>query len=640
MVLKRRLYVLSLMLFFTAAGNTLAARLDDQRATFVKAEQALERGALSDFKRLSDSLRDYPLYPYLEYRALSKRLDRARSTEVAKFLEDYRATPLADMLRASWLNRLAAQKRWQDFIHFYQPSQSVSRQCDHLNALIATGKAQEALPQVPGIWLYGKSRPDACDPVFTAWSGAGKLTGDMVWQRVAKAMEAGEPRLAEYLARSLPSHDRIWVKRWASLLRNPERAGHADEFNTAHPYREVMLSHAVRRLARWDGMQALQLWQDIKPRYPFSPSQIERTEHYIVRNLERTPGDAAYAFIRSVPIGEDDLAVHEARILAALLREDWPQVVAWIAAMPKAERDNERWSYWLARALEGGGDTEAARALYEKVAQERSYYGFLAADRMGLEYHLDHIETPATAQLIAQIADMDGVKRAQELFTLERWTDARREWREATRGLDTEHLKAAAKLAEQRGWHDRAIFTLAQTGYWDDLELRFPLEHSQVVAQNAKLHDIDSAWIFAVMRQESAFMNNARSHAGAVGLMQLMPATARNVARKFLKRSPPRRQDLLEPDTNIALGSAYLKQMMGELGDSAVLATAAYNAGPHRVARWLPERTLPADIWIELVPFEETRGYLRRVLAYTVIYEKRMGLDTDPAARTPAPGTA
>jgi soluble lytic murein transglycosylase len=186
-------------------------------------------------------------------------------------------------------------------------------------------------------------------------------------------------------------------------------------------------------------------------------------------------------------------------------------------------------------------------------------------------------------------------------------------------------LQAAAKLAERYGWHDRAIFTLARTGYWDDLELRFPLEHAALVKHNAELQGIDIAWVFAVMRQESAFMSNARSHAGAMGLMQLMPSTARQVAKNVLKTPPPRRQDLFEPDTNIALGSAYLKQMKGRLGDSAVLATAAYNAGPHRVTRWLPEETLPADIWIELVPFKETRGYLKRVLAYTVIYEKRMG---------------
>ena len=283
--------------------------------------------------------------------------------------------------------------------------------------------------------------------------------------------------------------------------------------------------------------------------------------------------------------------------------------------------------YWLARALEGTGEPKAAKAVYEQVAKDRSYYGFLAADRIGVDYHLTHTETPVSQPQIEQIAALDGLARVDELSALKRHIDARREWRYATRDMSPAQLKAAAKLAEQRGWHDRAIFALARTGYWDDLELRFPLEHAELVEQNARRQGIDDAWVFAVMRQESAFMNDARSHAGAMGLMQLMPATARNVARKVLRQAPPRRHELLEPDTNIALGSAYLRQVKSKLGGSMVLATAAYNAGPQRVTGWLPEKTLPADIWIELVPFAETRGYLRRVLAYIVIYEKRMGKD-------------
>ena len=425
---------------------------------------------------------------------------------------------------------------------------------------------------------------------------------------------------------SLSNSDRVWLKRWVRLYRTPRRADQVDRFSSPHPYREAMLSHAVRRLARWDGLEAMHLWETIKPRYPFTQDQVLRTEHYIVRNLVRTPGDEAYSFIRSVKVSDDDLLVHKARVRAALSREDWPQVLRWIAAMPKSERDQNRWTYWLARALQGTGDPKAANALYREVAAERDYYGFLAADRAGVAYHLAHAETPATVACMHRTEQLDAIRRAQELFVLERWTEARREWRTATRDMSPTQLRAAAKLAKQRGWHDRAIFTLARTGYWDDLELRFPLEHADLVKANADLHGIDIAWVFAVMRQESAFMSNARSHAGAMGLMQLMPATARQVAKNVLKTPPPSRQDLFEPDTNIALGSAYLKQMKGELGDSAVLATAAYNAGPHRVTRWLPQKTLPADIWIELVPFKETRGYLRRVLAYTVIYEKRMGM--------------
>ncbi len=630
MVPGRPLYLFTLLLFFIAADSSAAARIDDQRSTFLQAERALQRGTTQEFERLRERLRDYPLYPYLEYEGLLQDLEHADNREVGRFLDRYASTPLANMLRADWLDQLAKQRRWADYLRFYQPSGSVSRRCDHLHALIATGKTEEAMPGVAAIWLHGKSRPRACDPVFSAWKRAGYRTSDMLWRRIEMAMEAGEWRLAEYLARDLSDVDRMWVKRWVRLYRTPAGAGEEDRFSTPHPYREAMLSHAVRRLARWDGPQALELWHDIKPRYTFSPEQIRDTEQYIVRNLVREPGDAVYDFIRQVEVGEQDLKAHEARIRAALLREDWPQVVRWIAVLPKEARDQEGWSYWLARALEGSGEAEAARAVYAKVAAERSYFGFLAADQIGVAYHLAHVETPAAAELIAEIAQLDAVKRAEELFALERWSDARREWQWATRGMDQKQLKAAAKLAATRGWHDRAIFTLAKTGYWDDLELRFPLEHADLVQQNARRQGIDIAWVFAVMRQESAFMHNARSHAGAMGLMQLMPATARNVARNVLKRKPPRRRELLEPDTNIALGSAYLKQMKGELGDSAVLATAAYNAGPHRVTRWLPDRTLPADIWIELVPFAETRGYLQRVLTYTVIYEKRMGMTPTP----------
>jgi len=624
MVHSRPLYLLAIVLL-VAADTSLAARIDDQRATFVQAEQALERGSLREFERLRKGLHDYPLYPYLEYQDLSKRLAKTGSAEVSRFLKTYQNTPLADMLRADWLQQLARQKRWSDYLRFYQPSQNVTRRCQRLHALIATGKPEQAMPEVAEIWLHGKSQPKACDPVFDAWTKAGHRTPDLVWQRIEKAMEAGEWRLAEYLGRSLSDADQVWLKRWVRLYRNPERAGETDRYGAAHPYREAMLSHAVRRLARWDGMRALQLWQDIKPRYPFDRAEIQRTEHYIVRNLVRTPDDRAYAFIRGVEVGTQDLKAQEARIRAALLREDWQQVLRWIDELPAGERDQEHWTYWRARALAGSGDETSAGALYAGLALERSYYGFLAADQLGVEYHLSHAETPASDELVRQIAAMDGVNRAQELVALRRWTDARREWREATSGMDSAHLKAAAKLAKQRGWHDQAIFTLARTGYWDDLELRFPLEHAKLVEQNARQNGIDIAWVFAVMRQESAFMDDARSHAGAMGLMQLMPATARNVARDVLKRKPPRSRELFDPDVNIALGSAYLGQVKGQLGNSAVLATAAYNAGPHRVARWLPERTLPADIWIELVPFSETRGYLQRVLAYTVIYEKRMG---------------
>jgi len=221
---------------------------------------------------------------------------------------------------------------------------------------------------------------------------------------------------------------------------------------------------------------------------------------------------------------------------------------------------------------------------------------------------------------------LPGALRARELMRLGRGRDARREWRHLTLNMEPADLKAAAGLARQWEWHDQAIFTLARSGFWDDLELRFPVEHLELVEQYAERNGLGVPWVLAVMRQESAFAEDARSHAGATGLMQLMPATARGVARR-LGRKRPSRSSLMQAEHNIPLGTAYLSEVYEQLDRHPVLATAAYNAGPHRVLRWLPRHTQEADIWVETIPFDETRNYVKRVMAYAVIYEKRLGLE-------------
>ena len=302
----------------------------------------------------------------------------------------------------------------------------------------------------------------------------------------------------------------------------------------------------------------------------------------------------------------------------------------WIRAMPAALGATERWRYWLARSLEMTGAEDEARELFVTLAGERDYHGFLAADRVGREYHLAHIPLEPGAERVAEVAAMPALVRAGELFALDRPIEARREWWLVLDRLsgDKPALQAAAKLAQEWGWHDQAIFTLARTGYWDDLELRFPLQHSQAIDGAAKRRELPNSWVYAVVRQESAFSRDARSPAGALGLMQLMPRTARAIARE-IKHPTPRRKDLFEPDTNITLGTAYLDRVLERFEGNSVLATAAYNAGPSRVARWLPEETVPADLWVETIPFSETRSYVQRVFAYRVIYDRRQGREPE-----------
>ncbi len=270
------------------------------------------------------------------------------------------------------------------------------------------------------------------------------------------------------------------------------------------------------------------------------------------------------------------------------------------------------------------GKGEEAEKILASLSKERSYYGFMAADRLGYNFNFLHETLPISQIQINQTASLPGLVRARELLALDRTLEARREWNLALEDKSSDEQKVAAKLATEWNWPSQTILTLAKIRAWNDLELRFPLNYRQQVDRQAKDHGLESAWIYAIVRQESAFSIDARSQAGAIGLMQLMPSTAKEVASK-VKNQSFKTNDLFQPEINIELGASYLKQIYRQLQENPILATAAYNAGPSRVIKWLPEEPQATDVWIETVPFSETREYLKRVLAYTLIYNHRLG---------------
>jgi soluble lytic murein transglycosylase len=237
---------------------------------------------------------------------------------------------------------------------------------------------------------------------------------------------------------------------------------------------------------------------------------------------------------------------------------------------------------------------------------------------------MNDARTEADADELSAIEQLPGVRRAHELYLLGNRLDARREWFYATEDMPAERLRLAALLANRWGWHDRAILSASQANYWSDLALRFPLPHRESIFTNARRYDLDPALIYGVIRQESIFMEDAVSAVGALGLMQLMPATGKQTARE-LNIQYGGNQALLQSERNIQLGSAYLNSLMIRYNGSPVLAAAAYNAGPSRVTRWLPEDAdMDATLWTERIPFKETRTYVRRVLTYATIFDWRL----------------
>lgn len=623
------------------------AMLTQQRLDFLLARKALAAGDLKTYWRLLDELEAYPLVGYLHYDYLRTRLSATSDREIEQFLQRYADSPISAQLRSAWLYTLAREHRWDLFLREYRPSADTALRCYALQARLGLhprSVTKDWLDQVQALWLVGRSQPQECDAVFKAWRGA-RLTPQLVWQRIRLAMEKGELTLAGRLAKDLNAEDQVWVARWQRMYKNPRERLQDPTYQADVPHAYEIICHGIKRLARNDAGSAAAAWQGLKGNYTFSAEQIGVTTREIAIDAALQGLPQALSWLTAVEPAYVDDRVRQWRVRAALASQNWPAVLHWIEALDGDERDKEQWRYWRARALEQPPLAEQpqagppqpdpkaqARQIYAELAKERSYYGFLAADRLEQPYSFNAHPIVADAKALNTLGAQPGIIRTYDLYLLGFTLEARREWERTLSTLDERHLQLAALLASHWGWHDRAILTSAKAKYFDDLALRFPTLFRVQVLANAKQNGLDPAWVYGVMRQESAFIVDARSSAGALGLMQLMPATGKRTARA-LKSRLKRTSELFDPDTNILLGSAYLKQVLTAHEGHPVLATAAYNAGPGRVAQWLPASLLPADIWVETVPFTETRNYIQQVMAYTTIYSQRLGRAVVPLKR-------
>jgi soluble lytic murein transglycosylase len=607
-------------------GSALAGddSLKLQREHFLDARKALNEKKLDEFRRLRDQLTDYPLYSYLEYWYLYDRLSVTPDRDILAFIEHYADQPLSKRLRRSWLYSLARKRDWKQFLAQYKGSQPVKLQCYRLQAQLHTGNKERLVEDALALWLIGRSQDKACDPVFSYLEKQGALTHERLWQRVRLAMASGNPSLADYLARSLPREDRDWVALWREARQRPASTLNASKLASDTPMAREIILYSLHRIARASEDQAHSRWAEIRPRYGFDETAAAELDKDIALLAGWRQHPDAHAWLVAVPDAVVDTEVREWRIRTAISAGLWEAVVTHINDMPENEADDEEWRYWRAIALKNTGARQRAMDQFAPLAGQRDYHGFLAADELRWPYVMDNRPIEAATEDLEALRRQPGFIRARELYLANLMTEARREWHAAIANLDAAGLKLAARLANEWGWHDSAILTVARSADYDDLVLRFPIDHVEDIERYADEFKLDPGHVLAVIRTESAFNKDARSGAGALGLMQLMPATGRVTARKH--RIPlPGSRHLYEPERNIRIGSAYLKQVMEQYDDNVVLASAAYNAGPHRVQRWLPEQQeQPAENWIAAIPFSETRKYVQRILAYTAIYDWRM----------------
>ena len=608
----------------------LPDRYSLERKKYLAAQKALNSRNLAEYRRLAQQLSGYPLLAYLEYEELVPRLINLPYKDVERFFAQYPDSFLAERMTHRWLRTLAQREQWADYRRFYDARLTDPElACLNLRARLQTGD-QSALDEVAGLWNIEKTQSKACDPVFAQWKKAGRMTPELIWERHLKVVRAGDKAMASYLARQLPAAQQALALQLQAVNTNPKLIKQTAKFSRQSPEMKSLILFGLEKYARQDSLDALRLWRHYDAQQLFNDEDRIQIKYQLAQRLLHQDHDReAEQLVASTP-GLTRVDLVEWLIRESLRKQEWEKVNEWLTRLPEDARRSERWRYWQARTmeelkiLENNGETPAS--IYASLAPQRSFYGFLAADKTGIDYHLLDRPVTFTAEQLSKVRNNPGIQRAREFYLLGNMGAASREWFYSTRRLPPQEIAIAGRLAQNWGWYRHGIQAMVDGNYWDDLEVRFPVLYKDQVSKAAKKTSVNPLLIFAVTRQESAFMHDAKSPAGAVGLMQLLPSTAKQTAQRNGLRY--QHQDLLTPEKNIALGSHYLEQLLKAYDGNRILAAAAYNAGPGRVRQWLnkeKDNQLPYDVWIETIPFKETRGYVQNVLAFSVIYAYRLG---------------
>lgn len=614
---------------FSISLPASALSLEQQRSLFTQTKAELAKGKTTLFQQNKHALSSYPLYTYLVYDELSLRLKSAADQEIEQYISSNQDLPQIRWMQMRWLKQLADKKDWTTFAKYYSPELNFTElDCLQGQQLLATQQFDAAYSLANKLWLSGQSQPNACDPLFNMWAAAGKQTEEHRWQRFLLAIDAGNLRLANYLTQILPTHA-TQANKLVAVAQRPELIAQTQNYRGTDSQTAQVVALGLRKLARKNSEQALTLLNHYSQQITFNEQDQITLAKTIGLPLAKRFDIRGLAVMQNFDPNYKDDTVSEWKARLLLRTGQWKAANQTIQAFPHSLANSNRWQYWQARSLQLANPTDKSiQQHFTHVANQRDFYGFLSADQVKQPYHLLNQPKTLSPEVIHKVRNLPAVARAKEFIARNEITEARREWYFISQHLTNDELIAQAKLAYDMQWYFPAIVNISRAQYWDDLDIRFPLVYQQQFRDNAKQRGLLTSWVIAITRQESGFMADAKSHAGAMGLMQVMPATARETARRYgITLSHP--QNALEPNTNIQIGTAYLSQVSDMFKGNRILASAAYNAGPGRVRQWLKDADhLPYDVWVESIPFDETRQYVQNVLAYSVIYSDKLKVPT------------
>lgn len=611
-----------------AIATVVRADPGDER--ILAARDAASRGDLQRLATLAASPSDHVLEPYVQFWLLSARIARtsepAPNDAVADFLRRHAGSQLAERLRMAWVKRLANEKRWAQFDAEYSQLLQPDQEAQCWAAQSGGSFANDALRGLDAAWMTQLDLPGSCDAPMQTLVSSGSKSADDVWYRFRRLAENKRFSQARDLLRLVPESQVPNPAVINAALDNPARflASPAAQIPASRGAREAVLI-SIARLARTDVRDAANRWRALEN----SGFRSEERAYawgqlaWMAAAAQMPEAGSWFAQANSTLLTDEQRAW---RVRVPLRNSDWASVRAAIEAMPQEQRELPDWTYWLGRALQAQGRTAEAQRQFQRIADQPQFYGILATEALGRQYAWPKAAAPVTSQELARAQTAPELQRAIALYRLDMRVEGMREWNWVLRGADDRFLLAVAEFARRNGMYDRAINTAERTRNEHDFSLRYLAPYYDVFARQAQAQNLDLAWVYGLTRQESRFQPVVRSGAGAQGLMQIMPATGRWIARKQgFKDFDPSWLGRVEP--NVTLGCAYLRHVLDLLSNNPVMASAAYNAGPGRPRRWRDSRTMEGAIFAETIPITETREYVKRVMAnaemYATLFDRR-----------------
>ncbi|MDH4235217.1 MAG: lytic transglycosylase domain-containing protein, partial [Gallionella sp.] len=610
---------------FSSFGIGPAAMPSTYDDDFIAAHNAFLAGDAQKLAQYAQRLKESPLEVYVSYYQLRLDLENADPRAVTAFLSRPDETPMIDLLRGEWLKILAKSGRWELFDAELRRliNKDVELTCYELqsrsraNYLLSLRDAQK-------LWFDGNTLPESCGTLFDAARSVGLINAQDLRQRLRLALELNNVTLGIYLLEKMEGSSAKLVSDLKKASADPDR--YLRNLSLVNPgeVQRIIVLFALHRLAKQNPGLSVTRWSKISASF----SRAERhyfygwLGHEAARNLD----DRALKWYKQAgdaPLNERQLAW---RVRAALRLQSWPDVLSTIDKMPAWQQRDPAWRYWKARALNAMGKTLDARALFAPLSNEYHFYGQLAADELAdlPAISEQHNVFKPSEYIISEVAGRPNVRRTIALYRTGMRGEALEEWRWVVRGMNDRELLAAAEVARRNEMYDRAIGAADMTLNLHDFSLRYLAPYRDTLQSHIRDNGLDEAWVYGLMRQESRFAHAAKSEVGAAGLMQIMPSTARWVASR-LGLKDYRSSLLHDLDTNLRLGTYYMKAVLSQSDNSPVLASAAYNAGPLRALQWRGNQQLEGAIYAESIPFEETREYVKKVMSNTVYYADQFG---------------